>query len=69
MEDFKSILLDLVKKQNTQRLQVQERMEEKWQKQLLSQQEKNRKITSANSEGKSRETARISKVGFRANTP
>ena len=39
MEDFKSILLDLVKYQNTQQLQVQERMEEKRQK-LLFQQEK-----------------------------
>ena len=29
MEDFKSVLLDLVKYQNTQQLQVQERMEEK----------------------------------------
>ena len=44
IEDFKSILLHLVKYQNTQQLQVQERMEEKWQKQLLSQQEKIEKI-------------------------
>ena len=65
MEDFKSILLDLVKYQNIQQLQVQGRMEKKWQKQLLSRQKKNRKITSANSEGKSRKTARISKASFR----
>ena len=44
MEDFKSILFDLVKNQNTQQLQVQERMEKKWQKQLLSQQEKIEKL-------------------------
>ena len=44
MEYFKIILLDLVKYQNTQQLQVQERMEEKWQKQLLSQQEKIEKL-------------------------
>ena len=31
MEYLKSILLDLVKYQNTQQLRVQERMEEKWQ--------------------------------------
>ena len=30
MKDFKSILLDLVRYQNTQQLQLQERMEEKW---------------------------------------
>ena len=30
MEDFKSILLDLVKYQNTLQLQVQERIEGKW---------------------------------------
>ena len=29
MEDFKSILLDLIKYQNTQQLLVQERMEDK----------------------------------------
>ena len=66
MGDFKSIWLDLVKSQNTQQLQVQEKMKEKWQKQLLSQQKKKKKkkkekITSANLEGKSRETAWISK--------
>ena len=52
MEDFKSILLDMVKYQKTQQLQVRERMKEKWQKQLLSlkkkKKKKNGKITSAN---------------------
>ena len=69
MADFKSISLNLVKYQNTQQLQVQERVEEKWQKQLLSQQEKNKKNTSANSEGKSRETARISEASFGTEKP
>ena len=40
MKDFKSILLDLAKYQNIKQSQVKERMEEKWQKQLLSKQEK-----------------------------
>ena len=62
MEDFKSMLLDLGKYQNTYQLQVQERMEEKWQKQLLSQQEKNRKITSANSKGKSRDSSNFKRM-------
>ena len=30
MEDFKNILLDLVNYQNTQQLQLQERMKETW---------------------------------------
>ena len=64
MEDFKIILLDLVKYQNTQQLQVQERMEETWQKQLLSQQEKIEKLLLQIQKGKSRETTRISKASF-----
>ena len=57
MEDFKSILLDLIKCQNTRQLQVQERMEEKWQKQLLFQQENIEKLFLQTQKEKSRKIA------------
>ena len=52
----KYLILDLIKYQNTQQLQVLERMEEKWQKHLLSQQEKIEKLLLKISEGKLRDS-------------
>lgn len=50
MEDLKSILVEHVKYQNEQQLQLQERMEEKWQKQLLQTQKENQERQMQNEE-------------------